>query len=234
MLDNFIILLVLTVVCVILLYIFLPKANKLQRVGMTISTIIMALYTVLSGAYLFKKYSANAFIILFTIVCALAILIFIVCLPLKPSEDKLSLIVTLFSIAATIAPLFAVTPIGERCFFGSYVLFMLLIAQLISLIAKNTKNEKAFSVLTKSFIVPCVAGALYLFSVFSAVYSVDQARIEKAQLECQTNSTIYVSDLPHDDYIWVSSVKEKIWSERFKLFYGIPEDVTVIATEYQK
>ena len=145
----------------------------------------------------------------------------------------LKLVFPLFSIVIIVTPLFMVTPIGSRCFMPSYVLFILYSQLLISLVSdtqKRTLPRIRYKLNIPILLAVCLIGYLRLMSIYYPVFICDNRRLEyiKEQI-ANGNQTIEVEHLPNEDYLWHSMpFLAPMWEERFKQFYDLPEDVTLI------
>lgn len=145
----------------------------------------------------------------------------------------LKLVFPLFSIAIIVSPLFVVNPIGSRCFFPTYVLFILYSQIMLSLVTDTQKSSLSI-VRYKSNILlllaVCLIGYLRLMSIYYPVFICDNRRLEslKAQI-ASGKQTVEVAHLPNEDYLWLSMpFFGNVWEERYKQFYGLPGDVTII------
>ncbi len=59
------------------------------------------------------------------------------------------------------------------------------------------------------------------------------ARIER-QVEAGKTS-VEIRHLPYESYLWTATPEWEPWIERYKLFYGLPEDLEIKAVwEYSK
>lgn len=81
------------------------------------------------------------------------------------------------SVLCMAAPLFAVNPIGSRCFFPSYVLFVLFAEELCRIVADNfiiVINEK---ILKRVAVTIAGVGMVFYLCIFASVYRADHQRI---------------------------------------------------------
>lgn len=168
---------------------------------------------------------------LLTGVYVLAIFIFLMSLPVV-SKIKIKLIFIFCSAGMMIAPLLVVTPIGSRCFFASYVMFIYLLAELFCLWYKGYASELQQNIINKflPYCIGCVVIlAFYLIYIFGTICLCDQQRIAKAKKNAIAEKTeIQVENLPYGEYVWTPNPQsDTVWEERFKLFYGIDEDIEI-------
>lgn len=141
------------------------------------------------------------------------------------------------SVLCVAAPLFAVNPIGSRCFFSSYILFILFAEELCRIIADNftvAVNEK---ILKRTAVMLAVVGMIFYLCIFASVYRADHQRLSYIKDKVAAGEkNIEILHLPYESYIWTPTPnKGEVWEERYKLFYDIPQDVTLKAVwEYTK
>ncbi|MBO5488902.1 MAG: hypothetical protein J5972_03245 [Eubacterium sp.] len=131
------------------------------------------------------------------------------------------------SIVGIAAPLLVVDPIGERCFFPTYIMFMLLCVELMTMIdlqqVVGVINGKTFCRVCVLF---CIAGLAFYFNIFSSIHTVDQKRLERIQKEVKQGKTsVEIRHLPYESYIWTATPEREPWIERYKAFHGIPENI---------
>lgn len=128
------------------------------------------------------------------------------------------------------APLLVVNPIGPRCFFPVYILFILLLIELGCQLDGET--IKAF-LGGRRFRNVCVcislAGMAFYLNIFFAIYQVDRDRLERVERQVAMGQTFAeVRYLPYGSYLW-NDIPEGGWGDRFKLFHGLPEDLELKA-----
>ena len=123
-----------------------------------------------------------------------------------------------------IAPLLVVTPIGSRCFFAPYVMFIYFAIELYSHFDDVSKER--FANYSKVLAVIVAVGTLFLFYIYGTIYKNQNERVEKAQVDAKNGKTVVeVQELPYKYYVWCSDVYEETWETRFKLFYDIDQNV---------
>ena len=135
------------------------------------------------------------------------------------------------------APLLGVNPIGERCFFATYALFLMLLLEFISLLEVETDTQMIF---TKSFkyacLIICFAGLGFYLNIFSSIYQVDKERLARIERQVEAGkTTVEIRHLPYESYLWTATPEGEPWIERYKLFYGLPKNLKIKAVwEYSK
>lgn len=131
------------------------------------------------------------------------------------------------SIPVLILPLAVVTPIGPRCFFppffvlcGACVLLFVYLQESLSF-GKNIRRTLAVVFLAGSLAVLASWGSIY-----GTIHTYDKMRIEYIRKQIDAGyTTVKVCWMPYTSYVWVGDPTEGIWAERYKLFYGIDENI---------
>lgn len=133
------------------------------------------------------------------------------------------------SILCIAAPLLFVNPIGERCFFATYVLFILLLLELLHQLDTEQIAEilegRTFRLLC---ILGCTAGLAFYLNVYSSVSQADRERLAYIQEQVAKGETsAEMVHLPYESYIWGATPEFEPWFERYKLFHGLPKDLEI-------
>ena len=69
--------------------------------------------------------------------------------------------------------------------------------------------------------------------IFYPVHHYDSLRNEYAKIQSDNGEKkIVICNLPNEAYLWVSTPVIELWSERYKLFYGIAEDAELKVIDY--
>lgn len=168
---------------------------------------------------------------LFTVIYALSLLVFFALLPIELIK-RVRLEFLLCSIAVLFAPLIVVNPISERCFYPTYIVFILLVLEMYS-----NLNDKAKALVDKSNKIGLTAlaiGGIYLIMIFATITNANNTRIEKIQQDVANGeSTITVQKLPYNNYIHYDTPGSSLWVERYKNYYGIPQETKVDFVKYK-
>lgn len=169
---------------------------------------IMLKYTsIIEGVYTFLFFVSIIIITIFTV---------------DDKSTKYQLLFYLISILILTLPLFVVNPIGPRCFFPMYILFILFICTLFNNLEVNKTIiiKKEILILT-IFII--VFSYIYLLSIYLYIYMKDIDRINYIHKEINNGATeITVKKLPYPDYVWNGDV-----NDRYKIFYGIDKKIVI-------
>lgn len=128
-------------------------------------------------------------------------------------------------IACLAAPLLVVNPIGPRCFFPTYVLFLLLLVELGGQL--NGEAVQSFfegKVFRNACLCICLSGMAFYLNIFWAIHQVDRDRLARVERQVAAGkTTVEICYLPYRSYLWNDIPAE--WAERFKLFHKLPEDL---------
>ena len=124
------------------------------------------------------------------------------------------------------------TAISMVCFclfpklFASY---MMLAAACVALLVYVEERLRIPSAIQKALIavalVACVVVMCSLVNIYRAVHHYDTLRNEYVQKQLDAGyQTVVMSRLPYGNHVWCSDPVEE-WGVRYKLFYGIGQDV---------
>lgn len=141
-----------------------------------------------------------------------------------PKGGRFRMLLPVYCIPVSVAPLLVVTPIGPRCFYISYLLTMVFAVELFSFLIRDVRTVSYKRLFGGLGATAVLLGCLYV-SVFVPVHRYDKKRNEFAKRQSDNgDSQIVVCTLPNDSFLWVSSPENEPWGTRYKLFYGIRED----------
>lgn len=145
----------------------------------------------------------------------------------QPNYGKMVFLIG--SIVFICAELLPVTPLGSRCFLITYLLFLMLLLELIHYFP----DHKPAPVLRKMIHTGIALILAAYFVIFGSIYQVDRARLKETRKRvAQGEKVIPIQNEPYDSFLWCSVPGGEIWGPRYKLFYGIPEDVILIPVDY--
>jgi len=222
--QNYILNIVLSVCVVVFLYNYLKRENKYKNlinffVLILISFPIYTLIIKFSGISLFLKYTDYVNTI-FSIVYFLTVL----CSSLLISDlsKKKRVIFALSSILILTIPLFVVTPIGSRCFFPMYILWIWVVLEFFDL----ALVDKDILVLKTILVGATLTFLCYLLLVYGYIFKINMERIEYINSN-RDKECMYLPKLPYEDYHWFGNPYNLEFLSRFKAFYNIDKDVTV-------
>lgn len=167
---------------------------------------------------------------IFTAISGLSLILFIILAAIQ--YKKLPKILFLIgSILFLIVPLVAVTPVSARCFFASYILFILLFLELCRFLPLDSIHPEKKRLAMKIGQIGIVAALVFYFSIFSAIYRTGIQNQEHIQQEIASGAqTIEVLYYPYGSYLHLYVPDESSnLAMRYKLFYGYPDDIFLIS-----
>ena len=125
-----------------------------------------------------------------------------------------------------ISPLFVVTPIGGRCFFGSYIVLVIVACRLVGKISVKENITQPAKVC--AMVLMAVLFGRY-FCIYGKIYMADLERTDYVREEASKGmGTIIISPLPYEDYLYGSTPYEERWKTYYLRFHGIPDDVELV------
>ena len=142
------------------------------------------------------------------------------------------ILLPLFSVPVLIIPLLVVNPIGARCFFAPYFMLVLTVALIADyLLDAFGISEGVEKSLTAGALI-CVGICLVFYlNIFVTVHKYDSLREEYLYKQVEEGSTtITLPSLPYSSYIHVpnpTGSKTATWNKRFKMFYGVDENLEI-------
>lgn len=229
--NNF----VLNTVTTIILSVLIIRYLKSEKGGMKPSFIRMQaaynvaflFYTYFSSVY--PKWSALlGYTKRFDAVASFVYLLgsFAVCVVcLSDKKRKMKVIFCYVGLGVFTAPLFFVTPIGSRCFFSAYVTQII-----VACIAmEEALPGGALSHFVRHILgVGIVCSCLFWTSVYGYAFKTEQRRNSYVEAQIKSGqSTVKVIALPYSDFMWNANPYEKVWSDRFKQYWGIDESAQI-------
>lgn len=224
-------------VLALMLYIMISKTDGVrpgQKKCMVISLSVFGIFViystfskimipdVLPGAYvLFNSVFAFASLAAFLTYVLLAGCIL---------NDLRRTLILSISIILVIAPLFVVTPIGGRCYFASYVMFITMGCTMLDHIAGEKEPDPSLlTVLSRTAILTIYVIYLSIFATISAS-NAERLRMARTAAE-EGKKTVVFTVLPFDSFLWNATPTEGIWADRYKLFYDLPADLAITVKE---
>jgi hypothetical protein len=141
---------------------------------------------------------------------------------------RVQLLVAVASIVLLIGPMAAVHPIGARCFFASYVFFLIVLAGLLKELAE--RSEIDFAPRLAPFVAALGTALLVsYFVVYALVTHAVQRRLDHVRAAVRDGATtVQLSRLPFRSYVHYGEPIKPIWQHRFKLYYDLPANLHVV------
>ena len=135
----------------------------------------------------------------------------------------------LISMMVINVPLLIVNPVSPRCFFPTYMLMCIFIIQVLN----RVRIKKRVSLGISGILICAMIGFLV---IYSPLYFGETERVEYIKESiAKGENVIMVNRLPNEEFVWlITPYSGTKWEYRYKKFYGIPEDVTLINGVAQK
>lgn len=216
---------------IIILIIYIINKTKTKETPKIILTIILSLnlfYLIITNLVPDFKEILNQGYLKLTISIVLYITLIISLKYIKkPYKNKILFL--LISIIILAGPLLIVKPIGPRCFFIIYILYIFISLILID----YTKNilklnyNKGFKI---TLITISTISLIYIFIIYGNIYIKDKQRLEYVKQNIKTEQKITLHRLPYEERLHCSYIDtgNGLWEMRYKLFNNIPEDINLI------
>lgn len=146
----------------------------------------------------------------------------------KAQREKLLL--PLVCALVVLFPLLFVSPVGDRCCFLAYLLVMAFLSELLCCILDQWKTERKKNAVAAGVLCPIIILQMLLsFSMFYTIYQYDQKRIAFSQMQSDAGAKrIVVSELPFGEHVHMHSLKENMWHQRYKRFYGLDSEAELV------
>jgi hypothetical protein len=147
----------------------------------------------------------------------------------------------LLSAGAICAPLLVVTPIGERCLFIAYSLFILAAGGLFVYLKDLyfTAYTKVFARVCAFFPTLALLGVfVMLFGIYGKIWTAEAKRhtfvIEQIERADPYADEVWITMpvLPLEDYIWNGTPKDSYLSYIYKLYHKMPDNVKFRVISY--
>lgn len=163
-------------------------------------------------------------------VILLAILVCVTLLIVRDLDRRFQILVCCGSIIVVMGPLLVVNPVGPRCFYPTYLVFLLI----VNLLAREFSERQESLSLER--LVPFL-GALTvgLFATSIMIYGIIQhdANRRIADIREQVDQgakAVTVEQLPFIGYVHYPDPSNALLVERFKLYYNLPADLKIALT----
>lgn len=226
-----------TVVTVLLSVYFLKKSDK--RKALVIGN--TALHTLCFGLILYfynfpywrfsltndeKLETTHIFIAAVCFVYLTTVLIqVLLCIDEKRERGLFALLI--LSIYIIIVPLLVVNPIGPRCFFPPYYVLAVFLTLAVSYLTENISLTKsAWTSLGAALSAGVLGVFIFLFTIYVPIHHYDALRLEYLKKQAANGqTTVTMCELPYNSYVWMPNAKSELWTERYKNFYHLDEEL---------
>lgn len=137
------------------------------------------------------------------------------------------MIIFYLSAVVVAGPLLMANPIGSRCFYVSYIFQVIAVLLILKSISAKIQINYFYAVVAAG--VACMVICFIYFWMFREIGRYNDVRSQIIDNAIKTNEkSIELPLLPYSDYFWTTEPQTERWEKRFKKFYGLSEDVTVV------
>lgn len=142
-------------------------------------------------------------------------------------KEKHFLLLYLFSFLMVLAPLLIVNPIGPRCYFASYIFFILFILKSISIL--NSRGEIDIKQIKTFVLIANVLVVAFYYDIYVNIYIASERRIAniRADILDGKEETVF-SSLPYIDYLHGAETCQEYNERVYKIYYNIDDTVQFI------
>ncbi|MDD4718580.1 MAG: DUF6056 family protein [Bacilli bacterium] len=233
--NNLLLNIIITILLVVLTYRFINK-NKDKKIKdiLLFSIIINVSYTIYT---LMVTINQSWFILLnytkyfegiFTILYFLSI-VTITIITISNKNKKMKLLFYLSSIILMVLPLFFVSPVGSRCFFATYIMFIMYIVELTDYLFE----DKAIQLVGKVALFIIVILGIYLLNIYAYIFSIDYNRNRNVQKNSKDFEVVIVEVLPYQKHVWMPNPLPKYGLEtNYKSFYNIDKHIKFYVIDF--
>lgn len=234
--NNIPMILAVTVLCSALAFIFIKDSNygkkqKAAKVSIIINIVSFALFLLKRPLMLLAGGRGTAVFNLIALLAVLAHFCTVFALVIICIEDRNKMLKSLFmllSIPVLIAPLLVVNPIGPRCFFPPYFIGIIFCVCLFDYITDIVSlSERQVFTMNTAFSAAGATMLIFMLVIYVPIHSYDVKRNEYAVKQAEAGyETVTLCKLPHKAYVWTGDPDKKPWNTRYKLFYGLDQNIT--------
>lgn len=230
-LDSFIVNVFIGLMAIILLFNYRTINNKVEKVikSILLLNIIGALLFIIAvKSTLGDQYFGNKTADFESLISLLFFgSIFIVVIGfVKNSNNRMRLLLYISGVILLTAPFVFITPYGPRAAFAAY-LFLILIGLELFNYNKNRLKWTSFNV-NKILIYSSVILIIFYSLIFTRIGNTERERLDYLQSEIENEAKhIELTELPHSQFLWMSSPGREHFNIMFKKFYKVPEETEV-------
>lgn len=135
----------------------------------------------------------------------------------------------LISIVILNVPFLIANPVTPRIFFGTYILFTIILCVLLELLFQDTKQSLKTDI-TRLCKTGLFVGTVFYFAIFISIYKADNERLKaiKQQVDNGVQSVV-MYPISHEQFVHDITVYEKWELDGYKQFYHLPENLVLTA-----
>lgn len=158
-----------------------------------------------------------------------SILVMVLCYVEKGRRFRMLL--PFYCAVVSLAPLLIVDPIGPRCVFLAYLLMMVFAVDVLGYVRKQTMPQETW--LCKLLALVTAIQFLFCLYIFYPIHHYDSLRLDYIKRQAEGGKKeVLMCDLPNSEYVWDGTPGGESWSNKYKLFYGLEEDLQFTVVPY--
>ncbi|MDP9219938.1 MAG: DUF6056 family protein [Actinomycetota bacterium] len=143
---------------------------------------------------------------------------------------RVGVLVCLASFLVLIAPLVLVDPVGPRCFYPTYLVFLII----MNVLVKEVSPDPDGPVMSRAapFLGVVVTGVLVTYFVIYGIqhHAASERLAQIRQAEDRGATAVTVKRLPFHSYAWIPDPSNAFWAHRFKVYYDLPDSLQITLT----
>lgn len=236
--NNFILNIVLSIFALISIFQFLKqnkKGDTLKSNLLKLSSFLITIF--LSYHFFLQMYDeSNPFInrdcqgiIEGILILGFAFSIFsVIIVAISDIEKKKRMLFEFGSIVLIALPLLIVKPIGPRCFFPTYIFFVLLVAEFLDSIKEKSKVD-----FTKLLGITSYTLIGFLLIIYGYCFMIEQKR-ETYMSEHQLEEKLVLPKIPYEEFMQHPNPRSDWFRTQYRKFYGLNENVELEFIDYRK
>ena len=145
---------------------------------------------------------------------------------IQDERRRIQLYLACASVVVLIGPLMFVEPIGPRCFYPTYLFFLLIVSLLLKELVERS-GPGAGTRIAPFLVVAVVALFVSQFAIYGIIHKKADERLAYVQAQVKNGATVVnVKRLPFKGYVHAPDPVGK-WGVRYKLFYHLPEKLQI-------
>lgn len=180
----------------------------------------------------YTKYFEGAYSLIFYI----SIFLFL-CIYITNKALKGKLIFLFLSVIILIGPLLVVNPLNPRCFSAVYIVFILIVNELVNYLIEISSNSIDIkNILTKIILFILLVDMGYLLNIYANIHMEYNRKMKYIYSQVENKATsIDIPEYRYENYLWRGTpVNDKTWRHRFRVYYGIPKNVKLKSISFSE
>jgi hypothetical protein len=159
----------------------------------------------------------------------LALLVTVAHAVVQDGARRVQLYVGAASVVVLVAPLTLVDPLNPRCFYASYLVLLAIVSVLLKEAVERIEGLRRSRSLPLAATGLAVALYAPFFMAYWVAHAAADARIEQLRAAVAAGEDrVEISAMPFFDQLHKPDPGGEFWDTRFKLYYGLPEDLEIV------